>query len=77
MNTVPIRDFHGELVRKTMLPNFVKDFLLLNDKASMNLLAEQNNGEIPSIVSCERFVLNNVDNSLLPSFLGYFFIRDQ
>ena len=28
-NTVRMREFHGELVRKTMIPNMITDYLLL------------------------------------------------
>ena len=76
MNTMAIREFHGELVRKTMIPNFIRDYLLLNNLSARDLMAESNDGVIPNTVSCERLVLTNLDTSILSSFLGYFFIRD-
>ena len=32
LNTEKIRDFHGELVRTTMIPDFVTEYLLLQSQ---------------------------------------------
>ena len=76
-NTVRMREFHGELVRKTMIPNMITDYLLLQKKEAKDHLEATETGGLYPMVSCERFVVTHTDVNVLVYLIGYFYERDQ
>ena len=74
-HTQRLRDFHGEIIRRHMMSNFVKDYLLLQGTQAREHLAETETAG--AMVTCERLVVTNTDTALLPFLIGYFYERDQ
>lgn len=59
-----------------MIPNFVNNFLLLNDSAVKDPLVQLNDGLASNTIACEKLVLDKIDNNILHHFIGYFYYRD-
>ena len=60
-----------------MMPNFVREYILLqSEEAKAHLATHEIGGFIP-MVSCERYVVTNMDQNILSCFIGYFYERDQ
>ena len=76
LKTVALRDFHGEIVRKHMIPDFVTGFLLLQSEEARSQVDRDPEEIFPPTIQCERLVLTNIDQNILKHFLGYFYERD-
>lgn len=59
-----------------MIPNFIKDYLLLQGEEARGHLASIENPTAAPMVTCERLVVTNTDIGVIPFLIGYFHERD-
>lgn len=76
-NTKSIRDYTGVEVRRTLIPRFLNEHVLLQSKEAQDaLMAAEVAGVVP-MVACSKLVITNCDRNLVPLLIGYFWERDQ